>query len=95
MAAKRTGRRPGTSATRAAILAAARRQFADVGYERTTLRGVAAEAGVDPALVVHFFGSALGVEDPPRAALVGAQLVGTIALAIAPTLQRYLVEEIS
>jgi AcrR family transcriptional regulator len=54
---KRAGRRPGTSGTKEAILAAARRQFAEQGYDRTTLRSVAAEAGVDPALVVHFFGS--------------------------------------
>ena len=57
MVAKRAGRRPGNSGTREAILEAARRQFADLGYDRTTLRSVAAEAGVDPALVVHFFGS--------------------------------------
>lgn len=57
MTAKRAGRRPGTSGTREAILAAARRQFGELGYDRTTLRGVAAEAGVDAALVVHFFGS--------------------------------------
>jgi AcrR family transcriptional regulator len=57
MVAKRAGRRPGKSGTREAILDAARRQFAELGYDRTTLRSVAAEAGVDPALVVHFFGS--------------------------------------
>lgn len=57
MAAKRAGRRPGKSKTREAILDAARRQFAEHGYDRTTLRSVAAEADVDPALVVHFFGS--------------------------------------
>jgi AcrR family transcriptional regulator len=59
--AKRPGRRPGTSGTRDAILAAARGQFAEQGYERTTLRSVAAEADVDPALVVHFFGSKQGL----------------------------------
>ena len=59
--AKRAGRRPGTSGTRDAILAAARRQFAEQGYDRTTLRSVAAEADVDPALVVHFFGSKQGL----------------------------------
>jgi AcrR family transcriptional regulator len=53
----RSGRRPGESGTRESIAGAARRLFAERGYDRTTLRAVAAEAGVDPALVVHFFGS--------------------------------------
>ncbi|MEU8614406.1 TetR family transcriptional regulator [Actinoplanes sp. NPDC048791] len=39
------------------ILAAARRMFADLGYDRTTIRAVAKEAGVDPGLVMHYFGS--------------------------------------
>ncbi len=43
--------------TRAAILAAARELFAEHGYERTTIRAVAGEAGVDPALVMQHFGS--------------------------------------
>ncbi|MGH3032055.1 MAG: TetR family transcriptional regulator [Gaiellaceae bacterium] len=54
---RRPGRRPGESGTREAIAQAARRLFAERGYDRTTLRAVAAEAGVDPALIVHFFGS--------------------------------------
>ncbi|HVR80457.1 MAG TPA: TetR family transcriptional regulator [Acidimicrobiia bacterium] len=37
------------------ILAAARRQFAAHGYEKATIRGIAAEAEVDPALVHHYF----------------------------------------
>jgi AcrR family transcriptional regulator len=53
----RAGRRPGESGTREAIADAARRRFAELGYDRTTIRGIAEEAGVDPALVVHFFGS--------------------------------------
>jgi AcrR family transcriptional regulator len=53
----RAGRRRGKSGTREAIEAAARRLFADVGYDRTSLRAIAREAGVDPSLVVHFFGS--------------------------------------
>ncbi|MFF4650783.1 TetR family transcriptional regulator [Streptomyces sp. NPDC001380] len=52
----RAGRRPGDSGTREAILDAARRRFAELGYDRTTLRGIAADAGVDVALVSHYFG---------------------------------------
>jgi len=39
------------------ILNAARALFAEVGYERATIRGVAAAAGVDPALVMQYFGT--------------------------------------
>ena len=53
----RTGRRPGPSGTREAILAAARAGFAARGYDATSVRAVAREAGVDPALVHHFFGT--------------------------------------
>jgi AcrR family transcriptional regulator len=56
MSVKARGRRHGPSGTREAIANAARRQFAELGYDRTTIRSVAAEAGVDPALVLHFFG---------------------------------------
>ncbi|QKG22254.1 TetR/AcrR family transcriptional regulator [Actinomadura verrucosospora] len=44
-------------ATQARILEHARRIFADVGYDRTTIRAVAAAAGVDPGLVMHYYGS--------------------------------------
>jgi AcrR family transcriptional regulator len=54
---RRSGRRPGRSGTREAILAAARRQFGERGYDRATIRSIAREAGVDPALVTHFHGS--------------------------------------
>lgn len=54
---KRSGRRPGPTTTRDAIAAAARRQFAELGYDRATLRGIAGEAGVDAALVMRFHGS--------------------------------------
>jgi AcrR family transcriptional regulator len=43
--------------TRADLLAAARRRFGSDGYERTTVRAIAAEVGVDPALVIRYFGS--------------------------------------
>jgi AcrR family transcriptional regulator len=39
------------------ILAAARELFAELGYDRTTIRAVAAAAGVDAGLVMHYFGS--------------------------------------
>lgn len=54
---RRTGRRPGSPATREAIIAAAARQFADHGYDRASLRAIAAEAGVDQKLIAHYFGS--------------------------------------
>ena len=57
----RTGRRPGASGTREAILDAARRAFAEQGYQRATIRGVADLAGVDPALVHHYFGTKQGL----------------------------------
>ena len=43
--------------TRAAILRAARDTFAAHGYERTTIRAVASVAGIDPAMVMRYFGS--------------------------------------
>ena len=51
------GRRPGASGSRATILSAARRHFAQVGYDRATIRAIARLARVDPKLVLHYFGS--------------------------------------
>jgi AcrR family transcriptional regulator len=51
------GRRPGGPDTRREILDAARESFAQKGFSGTTIRAVAAVAGVDPALVHHYFGS--------------------------------------
>jgi AcrR family transcriptional regulator len=53
----RTGRRPGDNRNREAILAAARAEFAERGYDRATIRDIATAAAVDPALVMYFFGS--------------------------------------
>ncbi len=58
---RRTGRRPGNSGSREAILDAARRLFAARGYDGASLRAIAGEAGVDPGLLMHFFGSKEGV----------------------------------
>jgi AcrR family transcriptional regulator len=57
MAKRGPGRRPGESGTRQAILDAARARFAEHGWDRATVRAIAGDAGVDPALVLHFFGS--------------------------------------
>ena len=54
---RRTGRRPGDSGAREAILVAARQAFGEVGFTGATIRAIAREAGVDPALVHHYFGS--------------------------------------
>jgi AcrR family transcriptional regulator len=57
----RTGRRLGTPDTRDAILAVARRRFATRGYDATSLRTIATEAKVDPALLIHYFGTKEGL----------------------------------
>ncbi|QSB16372.1 TetR family transcriptional regulator [Natronosporangium hydrolyticum] len=54
---RRSGRRPGKQDTRETILTAARDAFAEHGYDRATVRQIATSAGVDPALVHHYFGS--------------------------------------
>jgi AcrR family transcriptional regulator len=55
--ARRSGRRPGNPDTRDAVLTAARQAFAEKGFDGATIRGIASAAGVDPALVHHYFGS--------------------------------------
>ncbi|GAA4080469.1 TetR family transcriptional regulator [Nocardioides kongjuensis] len=84
MTAATRGRRRGSPDTRAAILAAARARFAESGFAGTTIRGVAGDAGVDPALVHHYFGSkddlfvaALELPVDPRAVLA-EQVVGPV-----------------
>jgi len=54
---KRPGRPPGTSDTRDRILESARELFAHNGIDRTSIRSIAAAAGVDSALVHHYFGT--------------------------------------
>ncbi|GAA2459906.1 hypothetical protein GCM10010421_61610 [Streptomyces glaucus] len=58
-AARRRGRprRTESAGTRDRILAAAREEFSARGYEKTSVRGIAKAAGVDPALVHHYFGT--------------------------------------
>jgi len=56
-AARGPGRPTDDVDRRADILAAARREFADRGFDQASVRGIARAAGVDPALVHHYFGS--------------------------------------
>jgi AcrR family transcriptional regulator len=73
------GRRPaGGSDTREAILTSAGELFAEVGFERATMREVATRAEVDPALIHHYFGNkdgllaaALALPVDPSALLAG------------------------
>jgi AcrR family transcriptional regulator len=55
--AVRSGRRPGNQDTRGTILSAARTAFAAKGFSGASIRGIAADAGVDAALVHHYFGT--------------------------------------
>ena len=80
----RRGRRPGRPDTKAAILAAAREAFAAAGFGGTTVRAIATAAGVDAALVHHYFGSkddlfvaALALPVDPRA-VIGAAVSGPV-----------------
>lgn len=54
---RRSGRRPGNQDTRASILDAARQVFAERGFDKASIRAIAAEAKVDPALIHHYFGT--------------------------------------
>ncbi|MGZ8695077.1 MAG: TetR/AcrR family transcriptional regulator [Gaiellaceae bacterium] len=60
-ASARTGRRPGSTQTREAIAQAARTAFAELGYDQASVRAIARAAGVDPSLVLHFYGSKDGL----------------------------------
>ncbi len=78
------GRRRGSPDTRSAILGAARSSFAAHGFAGTTIRAVASAAGVDAALVHHYFGTkdelflaALELPVDPRA-LIGPAVAGPI-----------------
>jgi AcrR family transcriptional regulator len=73
------GRPPGSPANREAILAAARALFIERGYERATMRAIAARAGVDSALVHHYFGS----KDRLLAAALRFQAVDAVPALVA------------
>ncbi|MGH3505322.1 MAG: TetR family transcriptional regulator [Nocardioidaceae bacterium] len=86
---RRTGRRPGHPNTRAAILSAAKGEFAARGFDRVSVREIGRAAGVDPALVHHYFGSkddlllaALEVPFDPRELIPALVEQGTAGLGV-------------
>ncbi len=81
MSSQARGRRPGAPDTRAEILASARRLFATRGLGGTSMRAIAADAGVDPALVHHYFDS------KPDLFLAALQLPVDPRVALAPVLE--------
>ena len=85
-----------SDATRAAILVAARERFASDGYERATIRAIAADAGIDPSMVMRYYGNqeklfAAAAEfdlQLPDAAAIPADQAGAV-LADGTDLDRY------
>jgi AcrR family transcriptional regulator len=51
------GMRRSSAETKAVILAAARERFAESGFERATIRAIAADANIDPSMVMRYFGN--------------------------------------
>lgn len=95
----RRGRRPGDSGTREAILDAARARFSTAGFREATVRAIAGDAGVDPALVMHYFGSKQGLfvaamEFPLDPAEVVPRLVGPGVDGLGERLVRFLLSVI-
>src|SRR3954468_3456853 len=91
----RRGRRPGDSGTRGAILDAARARFGSEGFRAATVRAIAGDAGVDPALVMHFFGSkqalfAAAMEFPVDLTQVVPRIVGPGVDGLGEGLARFL-----
>lgn len=79
MSVKPRGRRPGPGSSRDDIVAAARHEFAQHGYDRATMRSIADRADVDPATIYRFFRDknellAAAVEFPVGADVVAAVL---------------------
>jgi AcrR family transcriptional regulator len=91
-AAPASGRGPErrSDRTRAAILGAARERFAAHGYERTTIRAVAADAGIDPSMVMRYYGSKEQLFDAALAIdLRLPDLAGVAPTDLAPALVRH------
>ncbi|MEU2202372.1 TetR family transcriptional regulator [Isoptericola sp. NPDC019482] len=84
-AGSRRGRRPAGQDTRDVVLAGAREEFRERGYEAASVRSVARRAGVDPGTVRHWFGdktqlfaASLGLAEIDPAAIVRAAAEGPV-----------------
>ncbi|ROQ68083.1 TetR family transcriptional regulator [Streptomyces sp. 840.1] len=82
--------------TRTRILAAARTEFAERGYDKTSVRGIAKAAGVDAALVHHYFGTkdevfAAAIEVSFEPALVLPDILGSSPEGLGERLARYFI----
>jgi AcrR family transcriptional regulator len=78
------------------ILEAARAEFAERGYDKTSVRGIAKAAGVDPALVHHYFGTkdevfAAAIEVSFEPALIIPAIIGESTEGIGERLARYFI----
>ncbi|MGW0775317.1 TetR/AcrR family transcriptional regulator [Streptomyces sp. NPDC002835] len=92
-ARRAAGEGPGA---RERILQAARDEFAERGYDKTTMRGIARAAGVDAALVHHYFGTkddvfAAAIEVSFEPATVVPQILGQGAAGIGERLARFFI----
>ncbi|MFD9211764.1 TetR family transcriptional regulator [Streptomyces sp. NPDC087659] len=100
-APRRRGRPARTEAetgpgARERILEAARTEFAERGYDKTSVRGIAKAAGVDPALVHHYFGTkdevfAAAIEVSFEPALVVPAILGEGKDGVGERLARYFI----
>ena len=88
----RTGRRPGVQDSRAAILRTAQKLFARRGYDGTSVRAVAAGAGVDAKLIQHFFGTKSELFAHSLKLPVGVAELSTILTGPRSTLGRRIAE---
>ena len=84
--ARKRGRPPRTESadTRDRILNAAREEFSEQGYEKTSVRGIAKSAGVDSALVHHYFGTKEQVFEAAIAVALGSALNASDTLVEGP-----------
>jgi AcrR family transcriptional regulator len=91
------GRRPGKLSARDDIIRAARETFAEEGYDGTSLRAVARAAGVDAALIHHYFDgkaglfiAAMALPFDPRQVQLGADAASPSTLPGAAVVEGFL-----